>query len=482
MSALDRLGFHLGEPADFHPATEHDPEGYREHVAVWGLNEEVLAVGGASWDQPQRFDPARLDDTVRSRFVDRARETLRSLQHGAGTRPVAIKDPRLSLTLPLWRAALPASTDVRYVVMTRDPLEVARSLAARDGIPVEAGLALWEAYQRGALSGTDLGSTALVSQSSLLGDPSGIVRQLLASFGDDASAADVGAVVRPDLRRQIVEPGDSQWLWPGLQELVDATARGGIQRPAPRVSGSLSPLAHGLLERYGAERRDRSTQGATIVEISSWNEKLTAENAAATAEAATARAMAAAALAEAEALRRRDVEISSWNDSLTLQLDGARRELATQQDDLASLAAQIEELQRTIAGLAAEVSATQQALGHARAELATRHHELDTFSHALGEARLALQNASGGLSQSGHALTTARNAAAAWLASRRLRWSDVSVRWLLGPAVELERLQHALAVDVAHGLQRVEIEQRGTAAAIDAADGILRTRPSSGSG
>jgi hypothetical protein len=480
---LDRLGFHLGGPADFHPATEHDPEGYREHIAVWELNEEVLAASGASWDQPQRFDPAKLDDAVRSRFVDRASETLQSLRHGAGTRPVAIKDPRLSLTLPLWRAALPASTDVRYVVMTRDPLEVARSLAARDGIPLEAGLALWEAYQRGALNGTDLASTALVSQSSLLVDPSGTVRQLLASFGEQASSGDLGAVVRPDLRRQIVETDDSrQWLWPALQDLVETTARGGIRRPAPPVSASLSPLAHGLLERYGAVRRDRSTHSATIVEISSWNEKLTADNAAASAEAATARTLAAAALAEAEALRRRDVEVSSWNDSLTLQLDGARRELATQQDDLASQAAQIEELQRTIAALAAEVSATQQALGHARAELATRHQELETFTHALSEARLALQNASGGLSQSGHALTAARHAAAAWLASRRLRWSDASVRWLLGPAVELERLQHALSVDVALGLQRVELEQRGNAAAIEAADGILRTRPSSGSG
>ena len=52
MNLFERLGFHLGGNDDFHPATAHDPEGYREHIAVWGLNEKILAAGDAAWDEP----------------------------------------------------------------------------------------------------------------------------------------------------------------------------------------------------------------------------------------------------------------------------------------------------------------------------------------------------------------------------------------------------------------------------------------------
>jgi len=57
------------------------------------------------------------------------------------------KDPRLCLTLPLWRELLTPAC----IVAHRDPLSVARSLHSRDAIPISSGIALWEAYARHAV-------------------------------------------------------------------------------------------------------------------------------------------------------------------------------------------------------------------------------------------------------------------------------------------------------------------------------------------
>ncbi len=57
-----------------------------------------------------------------------------------------MKDPRLCLTLPLWRSVL--SEEPVAVFVFRDPLEVALSLQQRDGFPLTLGLALWHRYVR----------------------------------------------------------------------------------------------------------------------------------------------------------------------------------------------------------------------------------------------------------------------------------------------------------------------------------------------
>ena len=66
-------------------------------------------------------------------------------------RSIVIKDPRLCLTMPFWRAVLP--TPLGAVFVLRDPMHVARSLQARDDIPITLGLALWDRYIRSANDG-----------------------------------------------------------------------------------------------------------------------------------------------------------------------------------------------------------------------------------------------------------------------------------------------------------------------------------------
>jgi hypothetical protein len=60
---------------------------------------------------------------------------------------IVVKDPRLSLLIPIWDTALQHEgyTPV-YVIMVRDPREVAASLLRRNGFPRSKSLLLWISY------------------------------------------------------------------------------------------------------------------------------------------------------------------------------------------------------------------------------------------------------------------------------------------------------------------------------------------------
>jgi hypothetical protein len=84
-------------------------------------------------------------------------------------RPVVLKDPRLCITFPLWKTALGGGLATLFVL--RDPLEVARSLLARDELPIVLGLALWDRYARAAALGLEGSSTLVVDYAAMLADP-----------------------------------------------------------------------------------------------------------------------------------------------------------------------------------------------------------------------------------------------------------------------------------------------------------------------
>jgi len=53
---LESLGIWAGSETDFHPPTRHDPQGHREHRAVWELNESALVWIDRAWDNPVDLD------------------------------------------------------------------------------------------------------------------------------------------------------------------------------------------------------------------------------------------------------------------------------------------------------------------------------------------------------------------------------------------------------------------------------------------
>jgi hypothetical protein len=152
---IGRNGGDLGDEKRLLGANKANPHGHFENLDVKEFDQGVLERLDGDWWAPPLIESVEVavDD-----FVADARKLWRRLRpsyvHGV---PV-IKDPRLSLLLPLWRRVL--GPDVLHVVCLRDPLAVARSLQARNGFALEVGLALWETYTIACLRGLT-GSRAL---------------------------------------------------------------------------------------------------------------------------------------------------------------------------------------------------------------------------------------------------------------------------------------------------------------------------------
>ena len=199
------IGLGLAGPRaeDLVPASDSNERGHWESESVHMCNVRVLAARGADtyappppesgWEIDGKFDPHRVE----------AAEWFASTFDG---RPLVLKDPRLCVTLPLWKTALPGS--LATVLVLRDPLEVARSLQARDELPIVLGLALWDRYMRSAVLGLEGSPTLVVEYTAMVSDPvkwSDVVCCYLEDLGVnvDPDARDAALkYVDPHLRHQ----------------------------------------------------------------------------------------------------------------------------------------------------------------------------------------------------------------------------------------------------------------------------------------
>jgi hypothetical protein len=252
---LRLLGLWAGAEDDFPPADDHNRAGYWEHRGVWSVDEEILQALGASWSEIADLDLSRLDESLRARFRERAREVVRDLdRHGSWV----VKDPRLCLLFPFWREVLEHPF---CVLIYREPLPVARSLAARDGISIPYGIALWERYTREALASTRGLPRLLISHRELMADPAAILHRLhghlvqlegpqLARLHLPA-AEEIRAVVDPALVHHPHEPESERlYFTPPQLDLLNALANGTALDLDP-----VPPLSPGARDLLAAHQR-----------------------------------------------------------------------------------------------------------------------------------------------------------------------------------------------------------------------------------
>lgn len=274
-SLLRRMGLWAGEEEDFPPADDHNPAGYWEHRGVWSVDEVILQTLGASWSEIADLDLSRLGGGVRARLRERAREIVRDLdRHGSWV----VKDPRLCLLFPFWREILEHPF---CVLIYREPLPVARSLAARDGFPIPFGIALWEQYTREALSSTRGLPRVLISHRELMADPAATLRRLhrhLARHRPELArlrvpcAEEIRTVLDPALVHHLHAPDiERPYLTPPQVDLLEALADGSaldLDTVPPLSAGardllvayqSLLATARGLRDRLTAQTHEATS-------------------------------------------------------------------------------------------------------------------------------------------------------------------------------------------------------------------------------
>lgn len=209
---LDRIGVPV--PGELIGADVHNQSGYFERADITDLQEKLLIELGRWWPSEAGAAPLAADLPSRpawSAARQRLQELLR-LESGRQAQPWAIKDPRTSLLLPLWRqVADDLRLDLRLVLCVRDPAEVMVSLVHRDaestGMTPWRAQRLWWLHQREFLQ-SGAGLPTLILHYDDWFDPRRARRQLnaLAAFCgrealEPAAIEAALAAVRPEQRR-----------------------------------------------------------------------------------------------------------------------------------------------------------------------------------------------------------------------------------------------------------------------------------------
>lgn len=202
-----------------------NPKGNYENLEGIAINDAILTRSGGAWYNPPKQLIATAED------ADRIVSLCAALQKG---RPEDYpcwgwKDPRTVLTLDIWLQAL--KSDIFIVGSYRHPSAVAKSLAARDGIPLEVGYALWGVYVHHLLHHIRKHPYALVrfdvAQERLLGQ----VAEVCQRTGLRADPDTIASWYDPKLIRSETTVDDDSPMFkriaPLWEELVSLPAYGG---------------------------------------------------------------------------------------------------------------------------------------------------------------------------------------------------------------------------------------------------------------
>jgi hypothetical protein len=229
---INLLGVPLGREDDIYTADDN-PGGHWESVALCALNDVTLrSLGGFDMAMPP-MPPRWLGTLLALRLRQVMRVTFDDVFRGDRW---LWKDPRICLTLPIWRQVL---SDYCAVFVVRNAGPVTNSLHRREGFPTFYCHALWDDYNRRAVAGLAGLPVVTVDFDAMLVDPQHHVRLLadgLSSLGvklDGNFNSAVAAVQRPGRPDSPGRP-DRASSGPG-RRLVAAL------RSAPAVSQEFQP-------------------------------------------------------------------------------------------------------------------------------------------------------------------------------------------------------------------------------------------------
>lgn len=215
--------------------TSANPRGLYERRDVVEFNDEWLRVLGGSWWAPP-FVKEQTWRSIDQAHLDRGRRAIDLFR--AGFTDWYVKDPRISLLLPLWDRLTLQRLPV--VIGLRPPRDVAMSLNVRNGTTLRRGLAIWLAYNRALLRHTGGRAFLVLDLPATLREPADAAGRM-AALVDAAGlpvTGDVGAIaagVESDLLRQNCER---------------------LEGSAERLAQDLDPIYRELAQMHGKVQSD----------------------------------------------------------------------------------------------------------------------------------------------------------------------------------------------------------------------------------
>lgn len=166
---LNVLGVDLGENLML-PVAGDNPKGYFEDLDINALNIEMLQALGSDWSCLATIEPDGVDNLFSKGFFLRAVEMLR--QKTINVPILGFKDPRTAKLLPFWKQVFEyCGFDMSYVLVTRNPLSVVRSLEKRSGFSPEKIYLLWLEHILISLSCTENTKRILIDFDNFIASP-----------------------------------------------------------------------------------------------------------------------------------------------------------------------------------------------------------------------------------------------------------------------------------------------------------------------
>ncbi|HEX9668772.1 MAG TPA: glycosyltransferase [Thermoanaerobaculia bacterium] len=274
-SALTRVVSLLGAalPSRLMPALPGiNEQGFWESEELAGINDEILAAAGSSWDDLSEVSPSWYGSALARHYERRAVDFLE--REFARSPLFVVKDPRLCRLAPFWLSACERfGADPRFVLVLRNPLEVAASLKKRGDVPASKAMVLWLRYALDAERGTRVARRTIVSYGALLHDWRAVAAKVAKDLGVtwprgvEEAAGEIGAFLsdrhrhhRTTLAQLETRSDVSSWI-PRIYARALEAGETGDDGPLARELDALRAAFAAALETLGptlADAEDRS--------------------------------------------------------------------------------------------------------------------------------------------------------------------------------------------------------------------------------
>ena len=392
---LTKLGIHFGDETISIGANRENPKGFFERRDVRDVCDTALQGAGCDWWAVNDFSPDRVPYKVRAEVDAKFEAVINAM---SGHEPWFIKEPRLCLVWPLLASRIAQPV---FVHVWRHPLEVAQSLAARNGFPIDFGTALWEAYVLAAHASSRGQPSIIISYNKLIQESESEVSHLIAqlrAFGvnvADPSAAAVRDAVDPKLHRnQAVAPELEDLLTPSQRRLMTALTRGDVDDAVffEPLSAPSRLRIDDWARREGVifELRERAKDGkANAAEVKKLRSDLAAQLEKAIKLETELKAQDSS---KTEIMQlRQQLQIANVSlydrkqqlDKLKADLQPRMAEIETLRGQLASADAAIKDRDNLIEQLRGELEARNQEIGELRADVQARIAEIEAVQSDL---------------------------------------------------------------------------------------------------
>ena len=384
---LNLMGLYFGGENVSTGRSSENVKGFWERRDVRDLNDAVLAAAGGDWDVVSDLDLDGLPSESKTGYVSAAGDIVLNLD---AHRPWFVKEPRLCVLFPIWRHSLETP---KVIHIHRNPLEVARSLHERNGIPNATGLALWEIYNIRALQASEGLPRHFLGYEELLERPEATLASLSSFLARDGgyalrqpTAHELSSFLDPALHRQHAEVTELSACATQSQLALYEFLKEPLAQVAPDAPSTecLEILRQheatvDLSERQqrAADSRDRRTAGNLEIQLAIRDVQLR--------QAVT---MKDDAVARGDALTRRVDKLQDMRRDLTSHLAVANERVTTLRTQGKRLEGQVDDLREAGERLARERDRMQRDILALRSEREHGRRLHDELARANAELRL----------------------------------------------------------------------------------------------